>query len=50
MFYKDNHDLRYKSQTEDENKVALHDLMKELKVNLIESQELQAIYHNKNVK
>ena len=40
MSYKDNRDLRSKSRTADKNAIALHDLMKELKVNLVESQEL----------
>ncbi len=40
MCYKDNCDLRSKSRTIDENAVTLRDLMKLLKVNLIELQEL----------
>ena len=50
MSYEDNCDPRSKSRTADENEVAFRNLMKELKVNLIESQKLQAFYHNKNVK
>ncbi len=50
MFYEDNRDPRSKSRTEDRNAAALRNLMKELKVNLTESQELQALYHNKHVK
>ena len=50
MFYEDNHDPRSKSQFVDENAVALRDLMKELKMNLTESQELQTLYHNKHIK
>ncbi len=50
MSYKDNRNLRSQSRTADENAAALCNLMKELKVNLIVSQELQALYHNKNVK
>ena len=43
MSYEDNCDPRSKSRTAD-------GLMKELKVNLKESQELQTLYHNKHVK
>ena len=50
IFYKDNCDPRSKSRTEDENAATLRNLMKELKVNLTESQQLQALYHNKHVK
>ena len=50
MSYEDNRDLWSKSQIADENLTALRDLMKELKVNLVESQALQALYHNKHVK
>ena len=49
MSYKDNCDPRSKFLNVDENAAILRDLMKELKVNLIESQELQAVYHNKRV-
>lgn len=48
--YEDNRDPRSKSRTADENAAALRDSIKELKVNLTESQELQTIYHNKHVK
>lgn len=40
MSYEDNCDPQSKSQTADENATALRDLMKELKLNLAESQEL----------
>lgn len=50
MSYQDNCDPRSKSRTADENAAALRDLIKELKVNLAESQELQTLYHNKHVK
>ncbi len=50
LFYKNNRDPRYKSWTVDENAAALRNLMKELKVNLTESQELQVLYYNKHVK
>ena len=40
MSYKDNRDPRSKSRAADENMAALCELMKELKVNLTESQEL----------
>ena len=42
MSYKDNRDPRSKSRTVDKNVTALRDLMKELKVNLAESQKLQS--------
>lgn len=48
--YEDNRDPRSKSRTAGENAATLRDLIKELKVNLTESQELQTIYHNKHVK
>ena len=48
--YKDNLDPRSKSWSADENLATLRELMKELKVNLIELQELQTLYHNKHVK
>lgn len=35
---------------EDKIAAALRDLMKELEVNLVESPELQNLYHNKHVK
>ena len=50
MFYEDNHDPRSKPRVVDENAVALRNLVKELKVNLTESQELQTFYHNKYIK
>ena len=50
MSYEDNRDLRSKSRAVDENAAPLRDLMKELKVNLTESPELQTLYHNKHVK
>ena len=50
MFYEDNHDLRSKSRVADKNAVALRDLLKELKMNLTESQELQTFYYNKHLK
>ena len=34
----------------DKNAVALCDLMKELKVNLVETQKLWALYHSKHIK
>ena len=48
--YEDNRDLGSKSQIADENVTVLRDLIKELKENLAESQELQAVYYNKYVK
>ena len=48
--YEDNCDPRSRSQTADKNAATLRDLMKELKVNLVELQELQALYHNQHVK
>ena len=48
--YEDNRDPRSKPRVADKNVAALYDLMKELKVNLTESQELQTFYHNKHVK
>ncbi len=50
MSYEDNCDPRSKSRTADKNLATLRDLMKGLKVNLTESQKLQALYHNKHVK
>lgn len=50
MSYENNCDPQSKSQTANENAAALHDLIKELKVNLAGSQELYAICHNKHVK
>lgn len=50
MSYKDNCDLQSKSQMADENTAILRDLMKELKMNLAKSQELQTLYHKKHVK
>ena len=50
MSYEDNRDPQSKSRTADENAAALQDLMKELKMNLTESQELQTLYHNKHMK
>ncbi len=50
MLYYDYCGQRSESQTKDENIIALLDLIKELKVNLIELKELQTLYHNKNVK
>ena len=50
ILYEDNHDLRSKSRVADENAVALRDLIKELKVNLTELQELQTLYPHKHVK
>ena len=49
MSYKDNCDPRSKPRTIDENSVILRDLMKPLKVNLTESQELQAFHHNNHI-
>ena len=48
--YKDNHDPQSKSWMADKNAAILHDLMKELKVNLTESQKLQTLYYNKYIK
>lgn len=48
--YEDNLYPQSKSRAADENAAALQDLMRELKGNLTESQELQILYHNKNVK
>ena len=48
--YNNNYDMRSKSKIVDENIAALHNLMKELKVKLTESQELQVVYHKKHVK
>ena len=50
IFYKDNCDLQSKLQSTDKNAAILHNLIKELKVNLIELQELYTFYHNKYVK
>ena len=50
MSYEDNRDPRSKSRAVDEEAAALCDLMRELKTNLAESQELQNLYHNKHVK
>ncbi len=50
MSYEDNRDSQSKSRTVDKNAAALRDLMKELKVNLAKSEELQTLYHNKHVK
>ena len=50
MSFKDNCDIRSKSRMAYENAAALRDLLKRLKVNLVESQELQVLYHNKHVK
>ena len=40
MFYEDNYNPRSKSRVADKNAVALRDLIKKLKVNLMESQKL----------
>ena len=50
MSYKDNRDPQFKLRSVDKNAATLRDLMKELKVNLAKSQELQTLYHNKHVK
>ena len=50
MVYQENCDAGSKSWFADENASALRDLMKELKLNLTESQELQVLYYNKLVK
>lgn len=50
IFYKDNCDLKYKLQSINKNLAILYNLIKELKMNLVESQELQTLYHNKYVK
>ena len=50
LSYKDNCDPRLKSGIADGNAAALRDLIKELKVNLTESQELQTLYHNQHFK
>ena len=50
MSYKNNCDLQSKSRTADENPAKLHNLMKELKTNLTELQELQVLYHSKHIK
>lgn len=50
MSYKDNHNSRPKSRTADKNEATFLDLMEELKVNLMKSKDLQALYYNKNVK
>ena len=50
MSYKDNHEPRSKSRTANENVVVLFDLMKELKANVTELQELQMLYDSKHVK
>ena len=50
MSYKDNCDPRSKSRTADENAAALYNLMKKSKVNLTESEELHALYYNREVK
>ena len=48
--YKDNCDPQSKFRDANKNVAALYDLMKDLKVNLTESQKLQTLYHNKHVK
>ena len=50
MSYKDNRDPQSKSRDVDKNATTLRDLIKKLKVNLTESQELQTLYYNKHVK
>ena len=50
MSYEDNRDPRSKSRAADKNTAALRDLIKELKSNMAESQELQILYHSKHVK
>lgn len=50
MFYKDNSDPQFKSWTVDKNTAILRNMIKELKVNLTESQELQIFYQNKHIK
>lgn len=50
IFYKDNRYLQSKLWSTDENTAILRDLIEELKVNLIELQELQIFYHNKHIK
>ena len=47
--YKHNRDQRSKSRLADVNAAALHDLMNELKLNLVESQEVKVVYHNKHI-
>ena len=50
IFHKDNGDPRSKFWAENKNAATLRDLMKELKVNLTKSQELQTLYHNHHIK
>lgn len=50
IFYKDNCHLQSKLWSTNENAAILYDLIEELKVNLIESQELQIFYYNKHIK
>lgn len=47
--YEDNRNLQSKFWAKDRNVAALPELIKELKVNLAESQELQTLKHNKHV-
>lgn len=50
MFHKDNRDPQSKSQMTNENAIALRNLMKKLNMDFAKSKELQALYHNKNIK
>lgn len=49
MSFNHDRDLRSKSRFPDKNAATVHELMKEFKVNLAESQKLQTIYYNKHV-
>ena len=50
IFYQNNCFPQFKSWTANKNMAVLRKLMKELKVNLTELQELQTFYHKKQIK